>query len=119
MKQLLILLVAIMTIAGFTSATASAQCSGEGGTCTVELGPVVASDPVPPGDIVIYTTTEFYCHYCERWKQVEAPKLIGWRIVKRQAKPGERVPYFRVRTGSGRAITLHGYQPASAFTGLR
>tara|TARA_A100001391_G_scaffold129782_1_gene88975 strand:+ start:2143 stop:2517 length:375 start_codon:yes stop_codon:yes gene_type:complete len=124
MKQLLILLVAIMTIAGFTSASASAQCSGEGGICEVTIGPpvvseTVASESVPPGEILVYVSHDFACFYCDKWKRLEIPKLPGWRIVQRFAKPGEDVPYFRVRTSTGRTFTFHGYQPASAFIGLR
>lgn len=124
MKQLFILLSAVIMIAVFTSATASAQCSGQGGTCEVTIGPAVESDavdsePIPPGEIVIYTTRSFVCVYCDLWKRREIPKLPGWRIVERVAKGGEDVPYFRVRTSTGRKVTFHGYQPASAFTGLR
>lgn len=123
MKQLLILIAAILMIAGFTS-VASAQCSGQGGTCVVTIGPAVVtetidSQPIPPGEIAIYTTRTFECVYCEKWKRLEIPKLPGWRIVERVAKKGEDVPYFRVRTSTGRKVTFHGYQPASAFTGLR
>lgn len=79
--------------------------------------PPVASPAVASqvSTVVFYTGSG--CVHCERWKQLELPKLQrrGWRVETRQAEQGRAIPYFDVLLGS-KTVRHEGYLDMPSLT---